>query len=70
MSVSPSLIAACCLATGSLAASEKIILVAGGGAAVATTFNGIHNFVVLANGDLLLADSFNQAISGVSGTFR
>lgn len=33
-----------------------------GGAAIVATFNGIHNFVVLANGDLLLADSFNHAI--------
>jgi streptogramin lyase len=33
-----------------------------GGPATAATFNGIHNFVVLANGDLLLADSFNHAI--------
>ena len=32
------------------------------GAAIAATFNGIHNFVVLANGDLLVADSFNHAI--------
>ena len=33
-----------------------------GGAATSATFNGIHNFVVLANGDLLIADSFNHAI--------
>ena len=33
-----------------------------GGAATSATFNGIHNFVVLANGDLLMADSFNHAI--------
>ncbi len=33
-----------------------------GGAATEATFNGIHNFVVLANGDLLIADSFNHAI--------
>jgi DNA-binding beta-propeller fold protein YncE len=33
-----------------------------GGPATAATFNGIHNFVVLANGDLLLADAFNHAI--------
>ena len=33
-----------------------------GGAATAATFNGIHNFVVTANGDLLIADSFNHAI--------
>jgi hypothetical protein len=33
-----------------------------GGPATAATFNGIHNFVVLANGNLLIADSFNHAI--------
>jgi DNA-binding beta-propeller fold protein YncE len=33
-----------------------------GGPATAATFNGVHNFVVLANGDLLIADSFNHAI--------
>ena len=46
-----------------------------GGAATAATFNGIHNFAVLANGDLLIADSFNHAIrkidmnSGIVTTF-
>ena len=46
-----------------------------GGAATEATFNGIHNFVVLANGDLLIADSFNHAIrkidarTGVVTTF-
>ena len=46
-----------------------------GNAAVSATFNGIHNFVVLDNGDLLLADSFNHAIrkidakSGIVTTF-
>jgi len=33
-----------------------------GGPATAATFNGIHNFVVLRNGDLLLADSFNSLL--------
>ena len=33
-----------------------------GGPAATATFNGIHNFVVLASGDLLLADSFNHVI--------
>ena len=46
-----------------------------GGAATSATFNGIHNFVVLETGDLLLADSFNHAIrkidarSGIVTTF-
>ena len=46
-----------------------------GNPAVSATFNGLHNFVVLENGDLLLADSFNHAIrkidarSGIVTTF-
>ncbi|MDR3402703.1 MAG: hypothetical protein P4L99_09405 [Chthoniobacter sp.] len=33
-----------------------------GGPATAATFNGIHNFVVRRDGDLLLADSFNSLL--------
>src|SRR5260221_6962185 len=33
-----------------------------GGPAAAATFNGIHNFVVRRDGDLLLADSFNSLL--------
>jgi len=33
-----------------------------GGPATAATFNGIHNFVVTREGDLLLADSFNSLL--------
>lgn len=46
-----------------------------GGPATEATFNGIHNFVVLANGDLLIADSFNHAVrkidarTGIVSTF-
>jgi DNA-binding beta-propeller fold protein YncE len=39
-----------------------------GGPATAATFNGIHNFVVLVNGDLLLADAFNHAIRRIDAT--
>ncbi len=33
-----------------------------GGPATSATFNGIHNFVVTREGDLLLADSFNSLL--------
>ena len=33
-----------------------------GGPATAATFNGIHNLAIRANGDLLLADSFNHTL--------
>jgi len=33
-----------------------------GGPATAATLNGVHNFVVLPSGDLLLADSFNSTL--------
>lgn len=33
-----------------------------GGPAMAATFNGIHNFVVRRDGDLLIADSFNSLL--------
>ncbi|MEP6667519.1 MAG: hypothetical protein ABJF10_00115 [Chthoniobacter sp.] len=35
---------------------------ADGGPATAATFNGIHNFVVRPDGDLLIADSFNSRL--------
>lgn len=33
-----------------------------GGPATAATFNGIHNLVILPNGDLVLADAFNNTL--------
>src|SRR4030095_7016628 len=41
-----------------------------GGPATAATFNGIHNFVVLASGDLLIADSFNHVIRKIEAKSR